>query len=890
MASSLDGGGRPGWLLRILTYAGAHRRLAVTAVAASSAVALLDVAAPLAVRHVVDTLLAEPGRSVWPWVGVLVSLAVLQYGASFGRRLYSARLAFSIQHDMRRDLFATLTRLDGASQDALDTGQVVSRSITDLAVMGGVLVIVPSVATAALLVVLSVIAMAFLSPVLTLVTLAVLPTLWWRSRRAQRDLFPANWDAQQQAGSLVGRVEAAVTGVRVVKGFGQEDRELAALEESARRLFASRLRAVRMQARFGPALKAIPALGQVGVLVLGGWLALHGEITLGTFLAFTAYLAALVGTTEFVAELLLVGPVARAGVERIDDLLRLPAGAQPGPDAVDLPDGPLGVEFDRVTFGRHGAAVLDEVRLSIDPGETVAVVGSSGTGKSTVSLLLPALLRRDARRRPGRRPRRARADHRIAARRHRPGPRTASSSPTRSRTNIAYGRPDATGEEIEAAARAAQADRFIAEPCPRATTPRSASSGLTLSGGQRQRVALARAILTDPGCWSSTTPPPPWTPASSTRSTSGYASVSGPDHPADRPPPLHPRPRRPDRRPRRRTRRRHRYPRGARTGRSALSGGSSRPDRVRRRSPSAPPRRGAVTTPPLPDGRSRSPRAPFRRRPVDRDGGSPAPRPDPRAARPGRGAAPGDRRPRHRRTSAPGRPTPRTASGSCIRPVRAALLLGLLLVAIEAGHGLLLPAVIRHGIDDGVRSRLAATCSASRLALAVVLVAWGIGRAGLVDRPHRRARAVLAAAEDLRPAPAPRTRLLRARADRPDHDPDDDGRRCPVDVPADGPVTGLFVSVVTFFGILVALLLLDAELALVVFATLPLLVVATYSSVGRASRPTLRPRAHRRRQRRPPGSRLRAADRAGLPPGGARPRGGSPAQRRYRDRASVRTC
>src|SRR4051812_8210632 len=104
MASPLDGGGRPGWLQRILTYARAHRRVAIIAVAAASAVAVLEVAGPLVVRHVVDLVLAESGRSVWPWVGVLVGVAVLQYGASFGNRYFSARLAFSIQHDMRRDL------------------------------------------------------------------------------------------------------------------------------------------------------------------------------------------------------------------------------------------------------------------------------------------------------------------------------------------------------------------------------------------------------------------------------------------------------------------------------------------------------------------------------------------------------------------------------------------------------------------------------------------------------------------------------------------------------------------------------------------------------------------------------------------------------------------
>ena len=325
---------RPGWSRRLWTYA--RRRPGVVAAAAAAAVAgaLLPAAVPLVVRHVLDALLADPDTDVRPWIGVLLAIAVAQYGVSWARRMSSARLGFGIQHDLRCDLFTALTRLDGAAQDRLDTGQVVSRSVTDLAVIGGVLVFLPSVAGGVVLFAVSLVVMLVLSPVLTVVTLAVAPALWLVSRRSRRDLFPANWDASQRAGELVGHVDAAVAGVRVVKGFGQEDRELDGLQRHARRLFASRLRALRLQSRYGPALTSIPALGQVGVLLLGGLLALHGHITLGTLLAFATYLIQLVDSTQMLSEMLIVGPQARAGLERIGELLGTPPGVQYAPYAV----------------------------------------------------------------------------------------------------------------------------------------------------------------------------------------------------------------------------------------------------------------------------------------------------------------------------------------------------------------------------------------------------------------------------------------------------------------------------------------------------------------------------------------------------------------------------
>ncbi len=819
-------GDRPGWLQTLLGYAGAHRRLAVTAVGAAAAVALLEVAAPLLVRHVVDLSLAEPDHGVWPWVAVLGVVALLQYAASSGRMFSSARLARSIQHDMRRDLFATLTRLDGAGQDALDTGQVVSRSITDLAVMGGVLVMVPSAVSAGLLVVLSVVAMAVLSPVLTLVALAVLPTLWWRARRAQRELFPANWDAQQRAGALVGRVEAAVTGVRVVKGFGQEDRELAALEESARELFASRLRAVRLQARSAPALRAIPALGQVGVLALGGWLALRGGITLGTFLAFAGYLAALVGTTAFVAELVLVGPVARAGVERIDELLRLPGAAGAGPDPVGLPAGPLSVEFDRVTFDRAGAPVLDQLSLSIAPGETVAVVGASGSGTST----LVALLARfhdpasgsvrvggvDVRRLPALDLRRATGfvfqDSTLFS-----GTIAAA---------IAFGRPDADRPRIVAAAAAAQADDFVRD-LPAGYDTEIGEQGAGLSGGQRQRLAIARALLVEPRLLVLDDATSAVDPRVEARIIAGLRGHPG----------------------------RTTLLVAHRRSTLALADRVAVLDRGRI---------AAVGT--LEELERDSPH--FRRlfSPTDADVLAVAPggvdqRPEgtaasrhavalttgavpaPSFARDGgiAGAAAGSAELLAQvaalppATGDPGIPDEVARSADpafgirhLTRPVRGWLLLGLALVALVAAADLVLPALVRGGIDSGVGTGSTATLlGLSAVALGVVLVGWVVGRAGLVvtGRTGERLLYLLRVKTY--------AHLQRLGLDFYEREPA--GRimtRMTTDVDAlsnflQTGLADLLVSAVTVIGVLVALALLDPALALVVLALLPVLVGAT---------------------------------------------------------------
>ena len=489
----------PGWLRRLAGYCLRHRRDLLVAFAAALGGALVSAAVPLVIRHVIDEVVGtghHPGVGLW--VGVLVGLAILQYGLTFSRRYSAGRLSLDVQYDMRADVFTSLSRLDGAAQDALETGQLVSRSITDIGLVQGLLAFVPALCSNALLFVISLVIMAVLSPLLTLVALAVAPALWFVALRSRRTLFPANWDAQQEAGILVGRVEAAVTGVRVVKGFGQENRELDEAQTRSRILFASRMRVVRLQSKFAPALQAIPALGQIGVLLLGGWLALHGNITLGTFLAFSTYLAQLVGPVRQVAALLTIGQQARAGVERVLDIVDATPEIFDAPDAVDLPDGPVTIELQDVTFGyAKSRPVLREVTLTVRPGETLALVGGAGSGKSTVSLLLPRFydVHSGSVKVGGVDVREAR----LSSLRSRLGVVFEDSflfSDT-IRNNIAYGQHDATDEQVVAAASAAEADEFIRE-LPDGYDTIVGERGLTLSGGQRQRIALARALLPDP--------------------------------------------------------------------------------------------------------------------------------------------------------------------------------------------------------------------------------------------------------------------------------------------------------------------------------------------------------------------------------------------------------
>jgi ATP-binding cassette subfamily B protein len=484
---------------RLAGYCWRYRLQVILALGGALLATAATAAIPLIQRDIVDNVIFGHRQPIWPGATLLIVAALLSFAGVYLRRYRGGRLSLDVQHDLRTELFGSLTRLDGARQDQLHTGQIVSRSISDVNMTQALLSMVPMLLGSAVLFVLSVVIMAFLSPLLTVVALAVGPALWIISVRSRGRLFPASWDAQQQASNVAGAVDGAVTGVRVVKGFGQEEQEVERVEEASRFLYASRVRAVRLMARFNPALQAVPALGQVGVLALGGWLAIKHEISIGTFFAFSAYLAQMVAPVRALAGMITIGQEARASVIRVFEVIDSRPVLTEKPDAIALPrDHMPDVQLDDVSFGYvPSQPVLRSLSLRVRPGETLAVVGTSGSGKSTISLLLPRFydVRGGAVRLGGYDVRDLTLDSLRAA----IGLVMEESflfSDT-VRANIAYGRPDATQEMIVAAARAAEAEGFISE-LPDGYDTVIGEQGLTLSGGQRQRVALARALITDP--------------------------------------------------------------------------------------------------------------------------------------------------------------------------------------------------------------------------------------------------------------------------------------------------------------------------------------------------------------------------------------------------------
>ncbi|GAA3688018.1 ABC transporter ATP-binding protein [Gordonia hankookensis] len=476
--------------------------LVVTAVAVA-----VDLVAPLLAKAAIDhaTGAVHDGLSIQVIVAALLVIAVIRYGCQFGRRLTAGRLSISVQNALRLRLLDTLLHLDGNAQNQIRTGQIVSRSISDLQIVQGLLAMVPLSAGAAVQVVLAIGIMAYLSPLLTCVALLIFPVVGFVVFRTRRKLFAATWSAQQAAADVAQHVEETVTGVRVVKGFGQEGRAVDELVGLGARLYSLRLRAGKINARFTPTMAAIPQLGMVAVIAVGGYLTMHGHITAGTFLAFATYVASMTALARLLTNLVVSAQLARAAVDRVYDVIEHPRDPAESNTAT-LPDGPLGLRLRGVGFSFDERPVLSDVDLTVAPGECVAVVGGPGSGKSTLADLAGRYYRPDSGvvellSDDGAHP----VDELAPDALHGAvsvvfdEPFLYSDTIT---ANIALG-PDETApadgtpsRRLLSAARRADAHEFV-DGLPDGFDTVVGERGLTLSGGQRQRVALARALYAD---------------------------------------------------------------------------------------------------------------------------------------------------------------------------------------------------------------------------------------------------------------------------------------------------------------------------------------------------------------------------------------------------------
>jgi ABC-type multidrug transport system fused ATPase/permease subunit len=455
---------------------------------------------PYLTGRAINAIRAHEHHTLTVLVIIIVVAAVIRLGLSVMRRLVAGRVSLAVEYDLRAVLYEHLQRLELGFFDHQQTGQLMSRATVDLQAvrffLGYGLVLI---AQAVLTIVLAAVAMFAIKPGLAAISLAPVPFVILIADRYGRRSRPALQEVQQRLGELTADAEENISGVRVVKAFAREDRQRERFRHSATRVFDQAVYATRLEARYTPMISFLPNLGLAAILLVGGREVISGSLSVGDFTAFYAYLLLLITPMQTLGYLLSATQRATASGARIFEILDRAPRITERADAPDLPPGDGRVELVDAGLTYEGAAhaALRDANLVIEPGTTVALVGPTGSGKTTLVSLLPRLY--DATtgcvKIDGADVTSVRLDSlRGAIATVNDDPFLFSASV---HENIAYAKPDAPREAVEQAARRARADEFIRE-LPDGYDTRIGERGLTLSGGQRQRIAIARAILADP--------------------------------------------------------------------------------------------------------------------------------------------------------------------------------------------------------------------------------------------------------------------------------------------------------------------------------------------------------------------------------------------------------
>jgi ABC-type multidrug transport system fused ATPase/permease subunit len=483
---------------RLLGFLRPYRRgVGVSFVLAAAAMGT-GVLIPLLVGQTVDEI-RHGGADLWPLAIAVTAAGLLRLAFSVSRRLVAGKVSLGVEYDLRNRMYRHLHSLELAFFDSQQTGQLMSRATVDLQSVRfflgyGLIFILQSAIT----IVIASGVMIWVDPLLAAVSLAPMPFVIWIAFRYGRLNRPASQEVQQRIAELTAEAEENIGGVRVVKAFAQEARQLHRFRHTARRVFDQSMISSRLRAFYSPFIAFLPQLGLAALIFVGGKQVIDNQLSEGDFVAFYGYVLMLTSPMRMLGIALGMAQRAVASGQRVFELLDREPRLTSAPGAPDLPPGGGRVELRDVAFGYdEGGLVLSDIDLTVEAGRTVALVGPTGSGKTTLVMLIPRLYD---------------VTH-GAVLVDGVDVRDVDSASLRSevavvsddaflfsaslRDNIAYARPEASDEQVVAAAERAGLDGVI-DDLPDGLDTLVGERGLTLSGGQRQRVAIARALLAEP--------------------------------------------------------------------------------------------------------------------------------------------------------------------------------------------------------------------------------------------------------------------------------------------------------------------------------------------------------------------------------------------------------
>jgi ATP-binding cassette, subfamily B, bacterial len=491
---------KDGWVKRVLPVVFAHKWVFGLSLLLSFLGLIVQVQIPDLLGKAINLADSADRNGLMRYAEWIAILALVRGALTYGSRLCLLRTAYDIEYDLRNIIYEHLSSLTFGFYDSVQSGQLISRANSDIRAVQMYLTFGPSIMVQCSVVVVAFIEMLSINVPLAIVAMATMPFVFWVGVHMRKVLFPVSWLIQARLADVASIVDENINGVRVVKSFAAEQAQLDQLGRAAEKVKWAYTEDADIRARWAPAIENLPRVGLAFVLLLGGWMAIHGGTSVGTIVAFNSYVLMLQPPFRQLGMMLMMGQRASASARRIYEVLDTKPDITDRPGAIELTRVKGDIRFDRVSFGyagAEGAQVLTDFSLHISPGETVALVGPIGSGKSTVARLLERFYDVD--------------DGSITIDGHdvrdvtqhslREQIGMAADDPflfsVSIRDNIAYGKPEATRDEVEKAAKAANAHEFI-KNLPEQYETVIGERGYTLSGGQRQRISIARTLLVNP--------------------------------------------------------------------------------------------------------------------------------------------------------------------------------------------------------------------------------------------------------------------------------------------------------------------------------------------------------------------------------------------------------